>query len=105
MVSSLLKVPAVEEFLTLADGILRNTAITQIGIEGVALNPLLGNDKWVAKLICGTLAGCGGGFWIGKKKVLCMISINQVLVCYRYFPFDTGALDLLYPSIPLRSTR
>ncbi|KAI8342064.1 hypothetical protein BC941DRAFT_499564 [Chlamydoabsidia padenii] len=69
LVQSLFKIPVMEEFLTLADGILRNKVITQIGIEGVALNPLLGNDKWVAKLICGTLAGCGGGFWIDTFRL------------------------------------
>ncbi|ORZ25809.1 hypothetical protein BCR42DRAFT_315983 [Absidia repens] len=68
LVDYLFSIPAVEQVLTLSDGILRNFAVTKIGIEGVALNPLLGGDKWVAKLICGTLAGCGSGFWIGQYK-------------------------------------
>ncbi|CAO3624362.1 unnamed protein product [Cunninghamella blakesleeana] len=60
----LFSIPTLQEVLILADGILRNYSITKIGIEGVSLNPSLGDDKWVAKLILGTLAGCGGGFWI-----------------------------------------
>ncbi|KAI8099644.1 uncharacterized protein BX664DRAFT_273000 [Halteromyces radiatus] len=68
-VDYLFSIPALEQVLTVADGILRNFAITRVGIEGVALNPLLGDDKWVAKLICGTLAGCGGGFWIDTFKL------------------------------------
>ncbi|KAI8069904.1 hypothetical protein BC940DRAFT_296447 [Gongronella butleri] len=60
-------IPLATQVLTIADGILRNFAVIRIGVEGVSQNPLLGADKYVAKLICGTLAGAGGGFWIGKR--------------------------------------
>ena len=65
----LLSHPLVEVAFTLADAILRNWAIIHIGVLGV--DSTLGADKLVAKLVCGTLAGSGGGFWIGnnnKKK-------------------------------------
>ncbi|CAO3596714.1 unnamed protein product [Absidia cylindrospora] len=69
LVNSLFRIPALEQVLTLADGILRNFAVTRVGIQGVISNPALGDDKWMAKLICGTLAGCGGGFWIDTFKL------------------------------------
>ncbi|KAG2223423.1 hypothetical protein INT45_001729 [Circinella minor] len=54
--------PLVEELFTVADGILRNAAIVNFGVLGV--DSILGADKFVAKILCGTLAGSGGGFWI-----------------------------------------
>ncbi|KAI8352455.1 hypothetical protein EDC96DRAFT_517995 [Choanephora cucurbitarum] len=62
----LFSIPLVEHIFTLSDSILRTLAMVQSGIEGVNHNPGLGQDKIVAKIICGTLAGCGGGLWIGK---------------------------------------
>ncbi|ORZ19724.1 hypothetical protein BCR42DRAFT_323529 [Absidia repens] len=69
LVNALFRIPALEQALTLADGILRNFSVTRVGIQGVVSNPALGDDKWMAKLICGTLAGCGGGFWIGRLEL------------------------------------
>lgn len=60
----LFKLPVVEDLFTVADSILRNQAIIQFGVDGV--NKTLGTDKWVAKILCGTLSGSGGGIWIGK---------------------------------------
>ncbi|KAI8338280.1 hypothetical protein BC941DRAFT_479256 [Chlamydoabsidia padenii] len=65
VIQFLFSMPGLEQVLTIADGILRMFAITRIGIEG---SSILGDDQWVAKLICGTLSGCGGGFWIGKEE-------------------------------------
>ncbi|CAO3607659.1 unnamed protein product [Cunninghamella echinulata] len=65
----LFSMPVLQEVLILADGILRNYAITRVGIEGVGSNPSLGEDKWVAKIICGTLAGSGGGFWLDTFRL------------------------------------
>lgn len=65
-VDFLFSLPLVEHFFTLSDSILRAMAMTQSGVEGVTANPALGADKIVAKILCGTLAGCGGGLWIGK---------------------------------------
>ncbi|KAI9244554.1 hypothetical protein BDA99DRAFT_448363 [Phascolomyces articulosus] len=54
--------PLIEEVFTIADAILRNAAIVNFGVMGV--DTTLGQDKYVAKVLCGTLAGSGGGFWI-----------------------------------------
>jgi hypothetical protein len=51
---------------TLSDSILRTLAMCQNGIDGTTFNPDLGPDKYIAKILCGTLAGCGGGLWIGN---------------------------------------
>jgi hypothetical protein len=67
VVDYLFSVPVVEHIFTLSDSVLRASAMTQGGIEGVNDNPALGFDKFVAKVICGTLGGCGGGIWIGKN--------------------------------------
>lgn len=67
-VDALFHVPLVEEAFTIVDGILRNMAIVQFGIHGVTQS--LGPDKWMAQVICGTLTGCGGAFWIG----MCMLN-------------------------------
>jgi hypothetical protein len=71
VVDFLFSVPVVEHVFTLSDSILRALAMIQVGVEGVSSNPALGADKFVAKVLCGTLAGCGGGLWIGKlsKKI------------------------------------
>ncbi|KAI8385056.1 uncharacterized protein BYT42DRAFT_493541 [Radiomyces spectabilis] len=63
---SLFEMPLGEHLFTLSDAVLRTSAMVQYGIEGVTANPGLGAGKSVAKIICGTLAGCGGGLWIGK---------------------------------------
>jgi uncharacterized membrane protein YeiH len=66
VVDFLFSVPVIEHVFTVSDSILRAMAMFQFGIEGVNSNPALGADKFVAKIICGTLAGCGGGLWVGK---------------------------------------
>lgn len=66
VVDYLFSVPLVEHMFTLSDSILRTMAMIESGVEGVGSNPALGPDKIVAKVLCGTLAGCGGGLWIGK---------------------------------------
>ncbi|KAI8388723.1 uncharacterized protein BYT42DRAFT_561002 [Radiomyces spectabilis] len=65
----LFSIPVVEQVVCLSDGILRNFAVTRIGVDGVSANPALGEDKWVAKIICGTLAGSGGGLWIDAFRL------------------------------------
>ena len=72
----LFKLPVVEELFTVGDAILRNQAIIQFGVDGV--NTTLGADKWVAKILCGTLAGSGGGIWIGRWKQKTKIMNVQV---------------------------
>ena len=57
-----------EQLFTAADGILRTSAVVNGGIMGVTNNKDLGDDKWVAKIICGALSGCGGGLWTGSFK-------------------------------------
>lgn len=66
VVDFLFSVPVVEQVFTLSDSILRALAMFQLGVEGVNSNPDLGANKFIAKIICGTLAGCGGGLWVGK---------------------------------------
>ena len=61
-------IPLMEQLFTAADGILRTSAVVNGGIMGVTNNKDLGDDKWVAKIICGALAGCGGGLWTGSFK-------------------------------------
>lgn len=61
----LFSIPFVEQLFTVADGILRTAAVVKVGVEGVSVS--LGPDKWAAKILCGTLAGCGGGLWVGKS--------------------------------------
>ncbi|KAG0174365.1 hypothetical protein DFQ28_006652 [Apophysomyces sp. BC1034] len=65
----LFSVPLVEQLFTTADGIRRNHSIVTTGVEGVALNPVLGNDKWMAKVVCGAIAGCGGGLWVDAFRL------------------------------------
>lgn len=64
----LFSIPLVEQLFTAADGVMRTSSVIRNGIEGVALNPELGQDKWVAKILCGTLSGCGGGLWVGTCR-------------------------------------
>lgn len=70
----LFAIPVVEQLFTVADGILRNMSIVSNGVDGVAAS--IGADKWVAQVLCGTLAGCGGGLWIGK---LCCLSRSHII--------------------------
>ncbi|KAI7864751.1 hypothetical protein BDF14DRAFT_1731627 [Spinellus fusiger] len=58
--------PMVSHLFRVSDGVLRNKSICQLGVQGVSNHPSLGADKWVAQIVCGTLAGCGGALWIGK---------------------------------------
>ncbi|KAG0778509.1 hypothetical protein G6F57_011391 [Rhizopus arrhizus] len=66
MMDFLFNIPFVEHMFTLSDSILRTLAMCQNGIDGTTFNPDLGPDKYIAKILCGTLAGCGGGLWIGN---------------------------------------
>ncbi|CEP08076.1 hypothetical protein [Parasitella parasitica] len=68
-VDFLFSIPLVEHVFTLSDSILRALAMIQVGVEGVGSNPALGPDKFVAKVLCGTLAGCGGGLWIDAFRL------------------------------------
>lgn len=70
VVDFLINIPVVEHIFTVSDSILRTLAMVQVGIEGVNSNPNLGPTKFVAKVLCGTLAGCGGGLWIGKEELI-----------------------------------
>ncbi|KAG0762948.1 hypothetical protein G6F24_006397 [Rhizopus arrhizus] len=65
----LFNVPMIEHVFTLSDSILRALAMCQSGIDGVTSNPALGPNKYVAKVLCGTLAGCGGGLWIDTFRL------------------------------------
>lgn len=67
IVDYLFSIPFVEHLFTLSDSILRAMAMTQNGVDGVTAHPALGADKIVAKILCGTLGGCGGGLWIGTN--------------------------------------
>ncbi|GAN07030.1 hypothetical protein MAM1_0145c06520 [Mucor ambiguus] len=69
VVDFLFSIPVVEHVFTLSDSILRALAMIQVGVEGVSANPALGADKFVAKVLCGTLAGCGGGLWIDAFRL------------------------------------
>ncbi|KAI9275306.1 hypothetical protein BY458DRAFT_507043, partial [Sporodiniella umbellata] len=66
VVDALFNMPVIDHAFSLSDSVLRALAMCQNGIDGVSNNPDLGPDKYVAKVLCGTLAGCGGGLWIGK---------------------------------------
>lgn len=97
--------PLVEETFHVVDGILRNTAIVSFGVDGTAA--LLGSDKWVAQIICGTLAGCGGGIWMGNNwnqqfdhsMLSASHNINQCTQIYiRCIPFDTSSVVLFNTS-------
>ncbi|KAF7732036.1 hypothetical protein EC973_007141 [Apophysomyces ossiformis] len=65
----LFSVPLIEQLFTAADGIRRNHSIAVTGVEGVSLNPALGADKWMAKIVCGAIAGCGGGLWVDAFRL------------------------------------
>jgi hypothetical protein len=109
LVQTIFSIPALEQVLVVADGILRNFAVTRVGIEGVASNPLLGDDKWVAKLICGTLAGCGGGFWIGKggKRapvfLLTLLFLDTFKLTQEHWTFSTPRF-LHSPTIDMKAS-
>ncbi|KAI8146627.1 hypothetical protein BJV82DRAFT_392629 [Fennellomyces sp. T-0311] len=78
----LFSLPIIEVTFTLADAILRNWAIINIGVLGV--DSTLGADKIAAKLLCGTLAGSGGGFWIGKTRSKDDIQLDKIGLNERY---------------------
>jgi hypothetical protein len=42
-------------------------AMVQFGVDGV--EGTVGANKWMAQLICGTLAGCGGGLWMDAFRL------------------------------------
>ncbi|KAI8145756.1 hypothetical protein BJV82DRAFT_602145 [Fennellomyces sp. T-0311] len=65
----LFAIPFMEQLFTAADGVLRTAAVVNGGILGVARNSELGEDKWAAKIICGALAGCGGGLWVDAFRL------------------------------------
>lgn len=97
--------PLVEETFHVVDGILRNTAIVSFGVDGTAA--LLGSDKWVAQIICGTLAGCGGGIWMGNNwnqqfdhsMLSASHNSNQCTLFHiRCIPFDTSSVVLFNTS-------
>lgn len=91
LVDLLINIPVVEHAFTLSDSILRTLAMVQVGIEGVNSNPNLGTDKLVAKIICGTLAGCGGGLWIGIY-IYTVYIISTVIKCF-FFILDAFRLN------------
>jgi hypothetical protein len=95
VVDYLFSVPVVEHIFTLSDSILRASAMTQGGIEGVNDNPALGFDKFVAKVICGTLGGCGGGIWIGKDKTNMVYVRVLKTSLIRCFPLKPTYLEFL----------
>ncbi|ORZ22525.1 hypothetical protein BCR42DRAFT_170283 [Absidia repens] len=59
LIHFLFSLPLVEHAFTVSDGFLRAIAMLQFGVNGV--DEMLGPNKWMAQLICGVLAGCGGG--------------------------------------------
>ncbi|RCH79472.1 hypothetical protein CU097_000459, partial [Rhizopus azygosporus] len=69
VIDFLFNIPAIEHLFTLSDSILRALSMCQHGVDGVGSNPALGADKYVAKILCGTLAGCGGGLWIDAFRL------------------------------------
>ncbi|KAI8878025.1 hypothetical protein K501DRAFT_196848 [Backusella circina FSU 941] len=42
----------------------RGDTMIRYGVDGVT--SIIGTDKLIAKLVCGTLAGCAGDLWSGK---------------------------------------
>lgn len=70
VVDFLTSITLTNHIFVFSDSILRTLAMTQNGIEGVNSNPALGPHLFVAKILCGTLAGCGGGLWIGKSGII-----------------------------------
>lgn len=69
IVDVLFNIPIIEHLFALSDSILRALSMCQNGIDGVSNHPELGPDKYVAKVLCGTLAGCGGGLWIDAFRM------------------------------------
>ncbi|CAO3642065.1 unnamed protein product [Cunninghamella blakesleeana] len=64
LIHLLMKIPPIEYGFLISDGFLRAMAMLQFGVEGCNSLTLGGEDKYIAKLICGTLAGIGGGFFM-----------------------------------------
>jgi hypothetical protein len=60
----LLSMPVVQHVCTLSSGFLKSMSIIDMGIVSFDNND--GHELYVAKILCGTLAGCGGSLWIGK---------------------------------------
>ncbi|CAO3594737.1 unnamed protein product [Absidia cylindrospora] len=63
----LFSLPLVEHAFTVSDGFLRAMAMLQFGVDGV--DKVLGPNKWMAQLICGVLAGCGGGLFMDAFRL------------------------------------
>ncbi|KAL0093140.1 hypothetical protein F4703DRAFT_1827648 [Phycomyces blakesleeanus] len=89
LTDALFNLPMVSNLFTLSNGVLRNAAICQLGVNGVSTNPSLGPDKWVAQIICGTLAGCGGALWIGElvRSNTTITDITAIAADTPVFPF------------------
>jgi hypothetical protein len=56
----------IRPILLLADGLTRANAQAGFAIESIRAIPTL-QDSIIAQLLCGTLAGCGGGILTGMK--------------------------------------
>ncbi|KAI8085989.1 uncharacterized protein BX664DRAFT_334640 [Halteromyces radiatus] len=67
LMQTLFSLPLVEHAFTVSDGFLRTMAMVQFGVDGVT--GVLGHKKWMAQLICGMLAGCGGGLWMDAFRL------------------------------------
>ncbi|KAL1924354.1 uncharacterized protein VTP21DRAFT_7389 [Calcarisporiella thermophila] len=58
--------PLLDPFLISADGLTRFSAITSFAIDACHFRPEVAprlGGSWIAMLVCGTIAGCGGGLW------------------------------------------
>lgn len=58
--------PLVHRLCIGLSGINRGYSLVQYGIDGVTKS--VGIGKMVARILCGTVIGCGTGFWFGKPS-------------------------------------
>ncbi|KAL9540702.1 hypothetical protein PS6_010632 [Mucor atramentarius] len=58
--------PLVHRLCIGLSGINRGYSLVQYGIDGVTKS--VGIGKMVARILCGTVIGCGAGFWFGKPS-------------------------------------
>ncbi|RUP47187.1 hypothetical protein BC936DRAFT_146032 [Jimgerdemannia flammicorona] len=56
---------SLQPLLIIVDAFRRTFDIASFGVDGVRSGDL-GEGKWVAMILCGTLSGCGGGLWAGE---------------------------------------
>lgn len=105
-------IPPIEYAFLISDGFLRAMAMLQFGVEGCNKITLGSDDKYIAKIICGTLAGIGGGFFMdafqlhqphwsfGTPKSLKVISgemkITFLTVCFYLLSKKEGNIYLHY---------